>query len=853
MTMSYRIHSGGRPLLYLSLTFQMVFLMVAGFTFWQVSRYLEFSFRRSVETAAAQAVVQWNAHVMLLGETENRYYSPERAHLLPIAPLARSELVAGSPLESETQPPVPSSSLRMNLVWPGDFSQGLWGRAEVKAQPSCRRCHPHFSPGEVVGNLVFQVKTDFLTELLAVRRQNLGVLVFALTALVSLGVWLVAASASLRQRQAEAAASEIRQALQASEERYRTLVEHSLVGVYLIQGDRFLYCNPRMAEMFGYSQEEILGSKRVAELVAPEDRALVAENLRKRFTGEVKAMRYSFTALKSDGTRFPVEVFGVRTNLPTGPAVLGTIVDNTATGRARQVLESAYRAVVALPRENFFQAATASLASFLDVPVAFAGERVDEKLRLLGWFGPVKGEILPLEATACAQVIEGKRMVEIPRGFLEAYGGAEFVDIICEFYCGFPLVDREGRAMGVLAVLDAKPRRLDDLEKRILEIYAVRLARELETLKLLRQRQELERQLAVSEKLAALGELAGGVAHDFNNVLAGILAEMEPLARHLHGEQQSRAQRILELAQRGGEVVRRILGFAHPKPLQLATLSVERLLAEVAALVRPGLGPQMRIEMEVEPGLFVRGDLGNLQQVFLNLLNNARDAMPQGGVVKLTARRQEDKVVFQVEDQGKGIPPEMLPRVLEPFFTTKPRGRGTGLGLTTAYRTVEAHGGQLRIWSEVNKGTRVTITLPAEAGTPTAPAQLPSGPGGVRPQGLVLLVDDEPAILEGLSDSLRWEGYQVQAFSSAEEAWQWAQEHRPDVVVLDVLLRGMDGLELAAKLYERDPEVAIILSSGFGLETLPPSLASHGKLAFLQKPYTIRQLLEVLGRFTSSS
>lgn len=850
--MSDRNQGASRQLLFLTLTFQLVFLMAAAFVFWQVSRYMDFTFRRTVEVTAAQAVEQWSGHLKLLAELSDQIDKPERAHLLPIALLSHSELVRAGPLVEETRPATPGSS-RLKLSWPGGFSQGLSGRAEVKALPSCSRCHPHFAPGEVVANLVFHVKTDFLTELMSVRRRNLAALVFAVTALFSGGMWLVAALAYRKQSQSEAAAMEVHRALQASEERYRSLVEHSLVGVYLIQGDRFLYCNQKVAEMFGYSQKEIVESKRVAELVAPEDRALVAENLRKRFSGEVKAVRYAFSALKKDGTRFPVEVFGARTDLPTGPAVLGTIVDNTAAERAQQVLASAYRAVVALPRENLFQAAISSLATFVDVPAAFVGERVGKQLRLLGWFGPVRGDVLPLAATPCAQVIEERRTVEIPRGFFETYRGEAFVGLICEFYCGFPLLDSEGDAIGVLALVDAKPRLLDDLQKRILEIYAVRLAKELETLKLVRRRQELERQLAVSEKLAALGELAGGVAHDFNNVLAGILAEVQTLVRHLPPAQKARAQRIVELAQRGGEVVRRILGFAHPEPVKLETLHVEHLLQDVVALARPGLGPQVKIEWEVEPGLFVRGDLGNLQQVFLNLLNNARDAMPQGGTVRITAHRQEDKVVFQVEDQGKGIPPEILPRVLEPFFTTKPRGRGTGLGLTSAFRTVEAHGGQLDIWSEVNKGTRVTISLPAVVGLPTAPAQLSPSPGGKRSQALVLLVDDEPAILEGLGEGLAGEGYQVQAFASAEGAWQWAQEHQPDVVVLDVLLPGMDGLELAEKLLKKNPQVAIVVSSGFAPGVLPASLVFHKKLAFLQKPYTFSQLLETLDKFSSPS
>lgn len=833
-------------ILWVAAAFQLVVALAALFGFAEGARYVEFALRRSVEHAAAEAVSQWKKNLEYLAEELPRVGSADKAHLLPIPTLDRTELARSAAVGEGGGRPLPGTE-DLRVSWERDFAGGLSGVATVRALPACRACHPGFAPGEPVGVLRFHVATGFLTKLLATRRANLAALVGAVFLLTSGFLWGLAVLGYRRQRRTEDAMAATEAALRASEERYRTLVEHSLVGVYLIQGDRVVYCNQRAAEMFGYSVEEVTHGKTVWDLVAPEDRALVAENLRTRFAGEVEAVRYSLTALKKDGTRFPAEVFGARTVLPSGPAVLGMIVDNTASEHARKLIENAYRAVVALPGEDFFQAAATSLATVLDVPVVFVAEKAEGGLLVLGSHGLGAAEVLPLAGTPCEQVILRRSRVEIPSGFTEAYGVPDFVKVVPEAYFGFPLADSQGEVLGVLALLDTRPRAFEAVEHQIMEIYAVRLGRELEQRKLVQQRRELEARLAASEKLAALGVLAGGIAHDFNNVLAGILAEAELLAHRVPDEAKVRVSRIVELAHRGGDVVRRILAFARPEVAKPAPVSVSQWIGETVELARRTLGPQVQLVREVEPNLYVLGDSSELQQLLFNLLTNARDAMPEGGPVMIRAYGGDSEVTIEVADRGVGIDPKDLPRVFEPFFTTKPRGKGTGLGLTTVYRIAEAYGGRVDISSRLGEGTTVRVVLPRAEVPPEGGPELSPGEARAARQATVLLVDDERPILDGLCELLSLEGYRVIPAASGEEAWEVAQDQAPDVAVVDVLLPGMSGVQLATKLVAQNPELAVVFSSGHAPEALPPELAQRRRIAFLQKPYSVQELLGLLG------
>lgn len=844
----------GKPLVHLAVTVQVLLLVAAAVAYLQGSRYLEFNLRRTVEHAAAQAVSQRGRSLEVLYQNgQVLSQEPSAAHLMPIPSLDAASLVPTAAPPVKDMRPLPGVGEGFWVWWPGDFDHGLAGLAVVKALDGCQRCHPQFVPGQVAGGLRFRVETRFLSKLLASRRVNLAGLVGSSFFLLSGAVWWLTALGVKRERQAEHARRQAEEELAASEERYRTLVESNLVGVYLLQGERIVYCNQRAAEMFGYSRDEAMGRVKVPDLVAPEDRSLVSENIRKRFSSEVKSLRYTFTGVRADGSRFPAEVFGARVDLSSGPAILGVVVDNSEREAARQALEAAYRAVVALPGENVFQAAAESIARLLQVPVVFVGEEIDGQLSLLGAYGAVQAEAIALCGTPCEVAMRENRVYELPSGFAAQFGEPSFVKVKPESYFGVPLAASSGHVLGVLAVLDEKPRQLSSLERQILEIYAVRLARELERLHLLRQQKELENRLVAQEKLAALGVLAGGIAHDFNNVLAGIAAEAEVLKRVVPPQVRDKVEHVVQLAQRGGEVVRRILSFARPSVAKPEPISVAKLVEDTVELARHTLGPQFSFEVQVEEDLFVLGEESILQQALLNLLTNARDAMPQGGLIALRAFSENGQAVLEVEDHGTGIDPAHLPRVFDPFFTTKPLGQGTGLGLTTVYRTVEAHGGTVRIDSKLGVGTRVTLVLPVAA--PPGPGQESAAPAPGMPAkkagGGVLLVDDELSILEGLRQVLEMEGYRVACASSAEEAFRVFDPSKINVAVVDVLLPGVSGIQLAQRLLEVKPDLALIFSSGHTPEALPPELARRDSVVFLQKPYTAQVLLETVEKLCS--
>ncbi len=846
----------GKPLVRLATTLQVLLVGVAAVGYLEGSKYLEFNLQRSVEHAAAQAVRQWERSLELFyqqGPATSQ--DPKAVHLMPIPGLDAAFLGKEVPQPPKAVRPLPGMGDGFWVWWPGDFQQGLAGFSVVKALDGCQRCHPQLVPGQVAGGLTFRVETRFLSRLLTARRLNLLVLIGGLFAVTSAALWWVTLVAFKHERRAEMERAEAEQKLAASEERYRTLIESNVVGVYLIRGEQILYCNQRAAEMFGYTQEEVLQKLKVWDLVAPEDRALVMENIEKRLSGKVKALRYSFTGLRADGSRFPAEVFGARVDLPSGPAVLGTIVDNSEQEAARQAVEAAYRAVVALPGENVFQAAVDSVATLLHVPVAFVAEEAEGKLSLLGARGAVQQEPIPLAGTPCEVAMREKRLFQLPSGFVAQFGEPSFIQGVPESYFGVPLVSSEGKALGILAVLDSKPRQLSLLEQQILEMYAVRLGRELERLRLLRQQKELESELAAQEKLAALGVLAGGIAHDFNNVLAGILAEAEVLARLVPPELRAKAENVVTLAQRGGEVVHRILTFARPAVVKPKPISVRQLIHETVDLARHTLGPQLQFEIAVQGELYVLGEGAALQQALLNLFTNARDAMPQGGLVTIRAFPQDRQLVLEVEDRGSGIDPAHLPRVFDPFFTTKPLGQGTGLGLTTVYRTVEAHGGTVHIDSKLGVGTKVTVTLPLAAVPEVVqPTEQPLAREGTQGVGCgVLLVDDEPTILDGLRQVLELEGFRVVCASSAEEALRLFQPNEIQVAVIDVLLPGINGMQLATHLLAKKPNLAVVFSSGHTWEALPPELAQRHAVVFLQKPYAAHVLVETLERLCSQT
>ncbi|MBI4913438.1 MAG: response regulator [Acidobacteria bacterium] len=364
-------------------------------------------------------------------------------------------------------------------------------------------------------------------------------------------------------------------------------------------------------------------------------------------------------------------------------------------------------------------------------------------------------------------------------------------------------------------------------------------------------RRALEQQLQHLQRLEVVGRLAGGVAHDMNNVLAAILA----MATQLHqagGAARGKAELILKACLRGRNLVKGLLDFSRKAPERQEILDLHEILTDEAELLSgTTLGRiQIVLDLQAEPSLIL-GDANAVANALMNLGVNAVDAMPGGGELALRTRSGAGGMIeILVEDSGQGMPPEVLDRAIEPFFTTKPSGKGTGLGLSAVFGTARAHGGNLEIQSEVGRGTRVILRLPAISEVEPSRAGNSIEPGG-RPARAwrILLVDDDDLIRETAPAMLASAGHWVQAAASGRQALALLEAGlEVDAVVLDLNMPGMDGGEALGAIRALRPGLPVLMASGYlGHENLDPFL-SLGKVQVLAKPYSLDEFHRTLER-----
>ena len=385
----------------------------------------------------------------------------------------------------------------------------------------------------------------------------------------------------------------------------------------------------------------------------------------------------------------------------------------------------------------------------------------------------------------------------------------------------------------------------------------------------LTEQKQLQRQFQHAQKMEAVGQLAAGIAHDFNNILMGIssYAELLHVLNTQDVKKQSYTQQILAACTRAAELVQQLLVFGRKHVSQQEPVNLNRLLEESQNLVRQILGPKCELSMELTDDLLkIIADRVQLEQVVLNIASNARDAMREGGVFRIGVTRL-DLSVAQVNQQvtvapgsyasltfadtGVGIAPEIIPRIFEPFFTTKTTGEGTGLGLAMVYGEVKHLGGYIFVDSELGSGSKFTVLLPLtdqptsrkrkDLGTGCAPIAM-AGKG-------ILLVDDELQIRVSCAEYLRQLGYVVFEAASAEKALEVFKINASGIKMLltDLVMPGMGGMELARELRRLDPKLAILFMSGFS-GTSNAELQKISASAMLHKPIALAELAGAVAR-----
>jgi PAS domain S-box-containing protein len=683
--------------------------------------------------------------------------------------------------------------------------------------------------------------------------------------------------------------------LRASEERFRLLIEHASDIIMIVNADgTFRYLSPaHERRVFGYFH--------------PEDLPAVISAFRSVAQRPGVGPPTEFRVRHRDGSWRVIEA--IANNQLDNPGIEGVVV-NARDISARKQAEEALRY-----RLDFERLLAKISTSFINLPPSETGAGIESGLRAIGEFFGIERSyitsfaeqgLMRMEYEWCARGTpsmlrefrdvpvhahpwweERRRRLEpvhVPRvDDLPEQGAGKHLLIAQGIHsiAEVPMVSR-GALMAVLGLASCSQRVWTEDDMTLIKMAGEMFVSALQRQRAEHSRVELEQRLLQLQKLEAVGRLASGVAHDFNNQLTIIKGCGQFLLAGLGSDDplRSDAERINATVDRGAQLVRQLLAFSSEQPAELQTLNVNQLIAETLPMLRLLLGEQITLETRAAPGVWpVRADPVQIERVILNLVINAKDAMPEttdgrhGGVVTIETANVEPDTVFPslaegpplpgdyvmvaVNDNGCGMSAEVCERVFEPYFTTKPFGKGTGLGLSTAFGVVKQHGGYITCVSEPGEGTTFRFFLPRdqEGDATTITAAVAAGDTGsaqemvpvVAPgsRGTVLVAEDEEYVREMITQVLETAGYRVFVARSVDEALAVAArlDGRLDLLVSDIALPGGTGHVLARQLIFSHPSMRALYISGYphrwegDASGLPPS-------RFVQKPFSIDVLLQ---------
>ncbi|MEJ2146051.1 MAG: PAS domain S-box protein [Acidobacteriota bacterium] len=619
-----------------------------------------------------------------------------------------------------------------------------------------------------------------------------------------------------------------------SEEEFRTMFEMASVGIG--QADphtgRLVRVNQKVCAITGYSEAQLL-EMHISELTHPDDRQRDREMFERVVRGESAAYRLEKRYIRGDGSVIWVNVnMSVLRDEDGRPlrtmATIEDISDRRQTEQALRENEERFRSTL----DNMLEGC--QLISFdwryLYINAAAARQGRSTVGALLG---RTMMEAYPgIEDSSMFQSLEecmsARTSKEVKTEFVFPDGSSGWFQL---------LIQPAAEGLFILSV---------DITERI----------------------RLEAQLRQAQKLEAIGQLAGGVAHDFNNILAAIMMHLGLLKMNTEiGEDTHHALNELEgEANRAASLTRQLLMFSRRSVLAVRPLDMNEALANLLKMLRRLIGEHIELCFDAGDALpLVEADVGMLEQILMNLVVNARDAMPEGGSIKITtgvreigegqvredqARRAGRFVFLSVSDTGCGMSSETMKRIFEPFFTTKEAGRGTGLGLATVHGIVAQHEGWIEVESELGEGSTFRVMLPALEGlqVTTSSATKPVHPVRLGSE-CILVVEDDESLRRLAARSLESLGYEVYTAANGQEAMMLWQDHEEDIdlVLTDMVMpEGVTGLELAERLQRLKPGISVIVASGYSADMVQSGVPTREGVVYLAKPFRMKMLADVV-------
>jgi len=622
-----------------------------------------------------------------------------------------------------------------------------------------------------------------------------------------------------------------------AEELFQNLAANSPVGVYIVQESKFVYANARFQEFSGYSKEELIGKKAIS-LVFPDDRERVRENAIAMLKGE-RLIPYEFRIINKSG-----EVKWALESVSSIPyqgkrATLGCYQDITQ----HKLIEEAVKSNEEKYR-SLYQEFQAILDAIPDNLLLITPELKIEWVNrvILTSTGKEASEFI---GKHCYQIWHSRsepcEVCPVQRSFLSQQ--PDFQEIrnrgkIFEIY-SVPIIDETGKVKGV-----------------------VELARNVTEKKLaLEEMMNLQDQLRQAQKMEAIGRLAGGIAHDFNNLLTVIQGHTEISLNTLRKDDplRPRLEEIAQAANRAANLTRQLLAFSRRQVLNFRTIDLNSLLADLEKMLRRIIGEEIELVTSFAEDLGrIKADPGALEQAIINLVVNAKDAMPQGGWLTIRTANIEltesyarthpgilpgSYVMVAVTDTGIGMSKEIQAQIFEPFFTTKEVGKGTGLGLSTVYGIIKQCGGDIEVESELGKGTTFKLYLPRV----DEPAEIidkkdrfvAEFPGGNE---TILVIEDDPAVSKVACQILTQLGYTVLVAESSGDALVICEQEKKPIhlILADVVMPKISGPELIERLAKVRQDFKVLYMSGY----VDKKFTKKEKFNFIPKPFTVETLAQ---------
>jgi len=635
--------------------------------------------------------------------------------------------------------------------------------------------------------------------------------------------------------------SQVQWDLEESERRYREIFENAKDAIYVHDlNGRYTLVNPAAEELSGYSRDEILQLS-VFDMASPEHVELICNSLKQKLTDHAPTT-YEIEAIRKDGTRVPVEVSSrliYRDGRPIG--VQGSVRDISERRRAEEVVrasEQRFRDLVENANDIIFTCDMLGKITSLNR----AGERVtgytaEEALKM-----NFAQAVSPDDIAKVRHMLSRKRAADVATVYdlelITKSGGRAAVEISSR------AILKDGQAVGVQGIA----RDITDRQ---------RMENDLRT---------SQAQLQQSQRLEAVGKLAGGVAHDFNNLLTAIIGYSDFALRKMRANNPIRRdiEEIKKAANRAATLTRQLLAFSRKQILKPEVLDLNLVVGDMHKMLERLIGEDIdlvtTLGSDTDP---VKADRGQLEQIIMNLVVNARDAMPFGGSVTIeTANVLFDKAytsehvpvkpgkyaMLAVSDTGLGMDANTQLHIFEPFFTTKELGKGTGLGLSTVYGIVKQSGGFIWVYSELNVGTTFKIYLPSLTEL-HFDQELTSIDTAETETGTVLLVEDDPLVRNVALRALESAGYTVLESGNGHGALAMAHscDDEIDLLITDVVMPLMGGRELAQELSALHPKTSILFMSGYTDDAVVRHGIMDKDIEYLQKPFTPESLVRRVG------